>query len=174
MAFPTDFSTYTLWSAYLTVAFLLLTIIGFILKWGIRFRLVGVTSLMGVVTGGLFALGLGLYTYTKVPGAVRYALVYDNGANQAVISVANPINASEVEATLYQASDNLFSFGRVDREGNQKLTIRLRTLVHPEPGLSIPVYLGQVKRSLQVRNDDQLQVTIFTEKFAQLPQDNNS
>ncbi|WP_013320404.1 Ycf51 family protein [Gloeothece verrucosa] len=174
MEFPTDFSTYTLWSAYLTVAFLLFTIIAFIFKWGFRFRLVGVTGFMGVLTGGLFALGLGLYTRTEVPGSVRYALVYDNGANQAVISVADQINPSQVEATLYQASDDLFSFGRADREGQGKLTIRLRTLVHPEPGLSIPLYLGEVKRSLRVRDDEQVQVTIFTDKFAQLPQDNNS
>ncbi|ACK69765.1 conserved hypothetical protein [Gloeothece citriformis PCC 7424] len=174
MEFPTDLSTYTLWSAYLTVASLCLTIVGFVLKWGIRFRLVGVTGFMGVLTAGIFALGLGLYTRTEVPNAVRYALVYDNGANQAVISVANEVDPSKVEATLYQAADDLYSFGRVDREGNQKLTVRLRTLVHPEPGVTLPLYLGEVKRSLRVRDDDQIQVTIFTDKFAQLPQNTNS
>ncbi len=36
-----DFASYTLWSVYGTIAFLVLAIIGFVFKWGWRFRLVG-------------------------------------------------------------------------------------------------------------------------------------
>ncbi len=171
MGLPTDISIYVQWSGYLTIACLVLTIIGFILKWGVRFRLVGITSFMTVVTGSLFALGLGLFTRTEIPGAVRYALVYDNGANQAVISVPfEELTASQVDATLRQAADDLFSFGRADREKNELLTIRLRTLSHPEIGVSIPLYLGEVKRSLRIRDDEQMQVKVFSKNLAKLRQ----
>jgi hypothetical protein len=160
-----NFSNYAKWSGYLTLLCFGLSILAFILKWGVRFRLVGVTSFMGVLTAGIFALGLGLLTRVEVPGAIRYALVYDSGTNQAVISLPNQVTQSEVEATLKQAAWDLFSYGRPGRE----LTIRARTILHPEPGLSIPVYLGEVKRSLKARDDGQIQVKVFSKALASLP-----
>jgi hypothetical protein len=167
-----DFSTYAQWSGIFTVICLLVSILAFLLKWGIRFRLVGITGFMMVLTSGLFALGLGLFSRTVVPGAVRFSLVYDNGANRAVISVPAQITPSELEATLRQAANDLFSYGR-NGIGDDKLTIRARTLIHEEPGLSIPLYLGEVKRSLAVRDDEQMQVEIFSQSFARLPQSKN-
>ena len=167
MALPTDFSTYALWSGYLAIACFLLTILGFILKWGIRFRLVGITGFIGVLTAGLFALSLGFYTRTVIPGAVRFALVYANGANQVVIAVPPDLTESEVEATLRQAASDLYSPGRLSI-GDNKLTIRMRTLLHPEPGISEPLYLGQVRRSLAVREDEQMEVKIFADNIARL------
>ena len=167
MEFPTDFSTYAQWAGILTLGCLLLTVVAFILKWGFRFRLVGATSFMGVLTLGLFALGLGLFTHTVIPGAVRYTLVYDNGANQAVIVVPTPISESEVEATLRQAAYDLYSAGRLGL-GDDRLIVRARTVLHPEAGVSKPLYLGQVKRSLASREDDQMQVQVFSENLAQL------
>ena len=164
----TDFSTYVKWSGILTIACLVLTIIAFIFKWDIRFRLVGATGFMGVLTSGIFALGLGLFTRTTVPGAVRFARVYDNGANLVVIAVPPQVTESEVEATLRQAADDLFSRGRLGL-GEDRLTIRLRTVLHPEPGLTRPLYLGQVKRSLARREDDTMAVEVFSENVAQLP-----
>ncbi|AFY78615.1 MAG: Ycf51 family protein [Hydrococcus sp. C42_A2020_068] len=163
-----DFSTYTQWLGILTLICLVLTILGFVFGWGIRFRLVGVTSFMVVLTAGIFALGLGLFTRTVVPGAVRFALVYDNGATQAVIAVPPKITESELEATLRQAADDLFSYGRNSIGGENQLTIRARVLLHPESGVSVPVYVGQVKRSLAKRDDDQMQIEIFPESLAKL------
>ncbi|MGB5593263.1 MAG: DUF2518 family protein, partial [Crocosphaera sp.] len=71
------FSTYTQWSIIATIAFLLLAIIAFIFQWGIRFRLVGITGFMIVLTVGLFGLGLGLFSRTEIPGSVRFSRVYD-------------------------------------------------------------------------------------------------
>jgi hypothetical protein len=100
---------------------------------GIRFRLVGVTSFMTVLTVGIFGLGLGLFTRTEIPGAVRFSLVYDNGANQAVISLPNTVTPEQVEATLKQAASDLFSSGRAGAGGNNQFIISARTLVHPQP-----------------------------------------
>lgn len=163
-----DFLNYTQWMGITTLACAALTLLGFILKWGIRFRLVGITGFLGVLTGGLFALGLVPFTRTVIAGAVRYTVVYDNGGTQAVIAVAPQISESELEATLRQAASNLFSYGRLGRN-EDKLTIRARTVIHPEAGVSQPLYLGNIKSSLASRNDEQTAIEIYHEQLAQLP-----
>jgi hypothetical protein len=170
MNIPTDISTYTLWSGYATIFALVVAIVAFIFKWGFRFRLVGVASFMAVLTAGFFALNLGLFKHVEIAGAARYSLVYDNGANQAVIAVApEAIEPEAIEPTLRQAASDLFSFGRASIDGDDKLTVRLRTVLHPQPGVSVPLYLGQIKRSLYNRDEDLGQVEVFSQNIAKLP-----
>jgi len=122
---------------------------------------------MGVVTASIFALSLGLFTPVKIEGALSYHLVYDNGANQAVITVPAPITEKEVDATLRQAADDLFSPGRLGLGGDQ-LIIRIRSVFHLENGISQPLYLGEVKRSLANRQDENMDVKIFTDNLKKL------
>ena len=164
-----DFLQYTQWSVIATLVFAAIAVLGFILKWGIRFRLVGATGFMLVVTAGLFALSLGPLVRTVIPGALKYSLVYDNGSTQAVIAIPPTITPSELEATLRQAASNLYSYGRLGRQGDNQLIIRSRTIIHPEPGVSVPLYLGEIKRSLTSREDPEMTLEIYPEKFAQLP-----
>ncbi|MBE9050516.1 Ycf51 family protein [Nostocales cyanobacterium LEGE 11386] len=164
-----DFLQYTQWSGIATLAFAALAILAFILKWGIRFRLVGTTGFMLVLTGGLFALSLVPLSHTVIPGAVKYTLVYDNGSTQTVIATSPEISPSALEATLRQAASNLYSYGRLGTRGDNQMTIRARTIIHPEPGISVPVYLGQIKRTLASREDSDMEIEIYPQKFAQLP-----
>ena len=164
-----EFLQYTQWSGIATLVVAALTVLGFILKWGIRFRLVGATGFMLVVTTGLFALSLAPLSRTVIPGAVRYSRVYDNGVTQAVIAIPPQISPSQLEATLRQAASDLYSSGRLGTRSDNQLTIRARTIVHPEPGVSVPLYLGQLKRSLTNREDSQIALEVYQEKFAQLP-----
>ncbi|WPF88282.1 Ycf51 family protein [Cyanobacterium aponinum AL20118] len=159
-----DFSTYTLWSVYGTIAFFLLAILGFIFQWGFRFRFVGVTGFMAVLTVGLFALSLGLFERVEIPNALRYNLVYDTGTNQAVIAVEEDITKTELEATLQQAAIDLFSYGRTASNGDDQLTIRARVQIHKE-NTTYPLYLGQIRRSLITREDDNLEITIFQDSL---------
>ncbi|RMF26325.1 MAG: hypothetical protein D6756_03940 [Cyanobacteria bacterium J083] len=169
MQIPTDISTYTKWSGILTLFFLVLTLISFGFKWGFRFRLVGVTSFMGVLTAGFFALNLGLLVPTKIPGAERYALVYDNGATQAVITLPpEKVSQEVIEPTLLQAASDLYSYGRSGVGGENQLTIRLRTVTHPQPGLSEIVYLGEIKRSLSNKQDEKMKVKVFRRNLAKV------
>ncbi|MDJ0620262.1 MAG: Ycf51 family protein [Calothrix sp. MO_192.B10] len=170
---PAEFLQYTQWSGIATLVVAVVTVLAFILKWGLRFRLVGATGFMIVLTAGLFSLSLAPLTRTVIPGAVKYSLIYDNGATQAVIAVSDQITPSELEATLRQAASNLYSAGRSSFSGEPQLTIRARTVLHPEPGLSIPFYLGQVKRSLANREDTEMNIEIYEDKFAQLPKANS-
>lgn len=170
MQLPTDIATYALWSGYGTIACLVITVIAFIAGWGFRFRLVGVTSFMGVLTAGIFALSLGLFSHTEIPGAVRYSLIYDNGANRAVIAVSPNIETSAIEPTLRQAAIDLYSYGRTGTNGNDRFTVGLRTVLHPETGVSQPLFLGQATRSLSVRDESNLEIEVFAENLTQLPQ----
>ncbi|PSO82785.1 MAG: hypothetical protein BRC44_01695 [Cyanobacteria bacterium QS_4_48_99] len=172
MSIPTDLSIYAQWAGILTLVCLVVAGLGFIFQWGIRFRLVGITGFMGVVTVGLFGLSLGLFSYTQVPGAAPFSVVYDNGANKAVIALPPKVNESEVEASLRKAAADLYSYGRLGR-GDDKLTIRARAVTHPESGVSKPLYLGQVKRSLASREDENMKIEVFSERFAQLPETSN-
>lgn len=162
------FLQYTQWTGILTLVLAAITILAFVLKWGLRFRLVGVTGFMGVLTAGLFALGLVPFTRTLIPGAVPFSLIYDGGSTQAVIAVSPQITESELEATLRQAASNLYSYGRLG-QADKQLTIRARTIIHPEPGVSELINLGQVKRSLAQRDDAQMVVQINKQSFAKLP-----
>ncbi|MEH1969286.1 MULTISPECIES: Ycf51 family protein [unclassified Nostoc] len=164
-----NFLQYTQWSGIATLVFAALTVLAFILKWGIRFRLVGTTGFMLVLTAGLFALSIVPLSRTVIPGAARYTLVYDNGSTQAVIATSPQITPTQLEATLRQAASNLFSYGRSGTREDDKLTVRARTIIHPEPGTSVPVYLGEVKRSLVSHQNSPVTVKIYTDNFAQLP-----
>jgi len=169
MDFPaaSDFVPYLKWSAILTAASFVLAVLAFVFGWGIRFRLVGVTGFMGVLTIGVFGLSLGLFNFTYVPGAVSFSTVFDNGANQVVIKLPPTVTESEVEATLRKASGDLFGYGRLGSTGDT-LTIRARTVVHPEPGLTEPLVLGRADRPLSQR-DVEPKIQIYSERFARLP-----
>jgi hypothetical protein len=157
MLTTTAFFQYAQWMALAGVGFIILTLLSFILKWGFRFRLVGVTSFTFVLAGGLFALSLGLFTHTTIPGAVRYTTTYDNGGDRVTIAVKNPISKEEVDATLQQAANDLFSYGRRGQT-DRTLEIRLRTVSHPAEGTSEPVYLGIAKRDLTTRDNPKIEI----------------
>ena len=174
MTLPTDIFTYAKWSGIVTIVALVVAILAFLLGWSFRFRLVGVTSFMGVLTAGIFALGLGLFPHSEIPGAARYKLIYDNGANQAVIAVSPAIEKSAIEPTLLQAASDLYSYGRTGVNGNNQFTIKLRTLLHPKSGVSQPLFLGEAKRSLVSNGDEDIKINVFAKNLKQLPKLQNS
>lgn len=156
------------WSGIATIVCAALAVLAFLFKWGIRFRLVGITGFMAVLTGGIFALGLGLYTRPSVPGSVSYSRIFDTGAAQVVIAVPPDITEAQLIATLQQASGDLFSPGRLS-QGNDQMLIRARTILHPKPGVSQPLYLGEVQRSLAIRDDEHATIKLYRDALAQLP-----
>lgn len=170
----TEFAVFIKWSAILTAAVFVLTLVAFIFRWGFRFRLVGITGFMGVLTVGLFGLSLGLFSYTDVPGAVSFSVVYDNGGSQVVIKLPQAVTESEVEATLRKASADLYSYGRLGGADNQ-MTIRARTVIHPEAGVSKPLYLGKAQRSLSPNgSESDLNIEVFSARFSELPETPNT
>jgi hypothetical protein len=168
-----DFARYTQWSAIATLTFSVLATLAFILRWGVRFRLVGVTGFFLVLTGGLFGLGLGLFERTEIPGAVRFNRVFDNGSNLVVITLPATITPSQLEATLTQAANDYFSYGRNGASSDDRLTIRARVMLHPEPNVTRPLYVGEVKRSLTNRENQTFEIQIPQTALAELQRSQN-
>jgi hypothetical protein len=166
---PAEFGLIAQGMGILVLFCALLTGIAFTQGWGWRYRAVGVTAFAVVLTVGLFALSLAPITPTKITGAARYRVVYDRNGADAVIAVSNEITPEELVATLQEAAANLFSLGR-NAYGQDNLTIRARTVVHPQEGLTQPLYLGQVVRSLRQRNDPHMVISTNTSAFAVLHQ----
>lgn len=157
------------WLAITTVVLGALTTIAFIAGWSWRFRGVGVTSFMGVVAASIFALGVSLYPRIAVEGAERFTVVFDGGGSQIVAAVpAQAISEEAVAATLKQAAYDSYSPGRFGENASSQLTVRLRTLVHHEGGASEPLFLGQVKRSMSIREDENMEFEIFPENLKKL------
>ncbi|NJM47768.1 MAG: DUF2518 family protein [Alkalinema sp. RU_4_3] len=159
--------TYAQWIAILGGVLTLVTIVAWIASWGIRYRLVGITSFTFVVAASVFALGLGLFQRTAVPGSVAYARVFDTDTDRIVISLPATIRPDQLDATLRQAASDLFSPGRASSTG--VLTVRARTVLHPQAGISLPLYLGEARRSLSSREDENMAVEFYQDNIALLP-----
>ena len=171
MLTPDDFLEATKWGGIATLVFAALTALAFVFSLGIRFRLVGVTGFLAVLAAGCFGLSLEPFTRTQIPGAIPYTTVYDSGSIQVVIKVPAQITEPELKATLRQAASNLFKAGRLGSAG-QAPTIRARTLLHEGPGVTRPLYLGQVQPIPDPETGEPLSIEIFRDHLAQIPKNN--
>ena len=169
MPTPAEFLEATKYFGIATLTMAGITLLAFVLGWGFRFRLVGITSFMGVLTAGMFGLSFEPFTQTVVPGSVAFQTVYDSGAAQIVIKVPDSINRTELEATLDQAASNLLKPSRLAGIG-QIPTIRARTIVHEPGGISKLIYLGQVQPVATPGAPPSISITLFEDAFAELPQ----
>ncbi|MBE7382169.1 MAG: Ycf51 family protein [Leptolyngbya sp. SIO1E4] len=168
MPTPEDFLEATKWFGIATLSMAAIALLAFVLGWGIRFRLVGIASFMGVLTGGMFGLSFEPFTRTVIPGAIPYETVYDSGAAQIVIRVPDTITEPELEATLEQAASNLLKPSRLGIPG-QTPAIRARTILHQDNGLSKLLYLGQVQPVTNPESDESLKITLYPDAFTDLP-----
>ena len=168
MDFNSELFTYGKWLGYGTILTLVVTIVSFVVGWNFRFRLIGVTSFMGVLTLGTFALGLSFFPHQAIPGAAKYTLIYDSGANQAVVAVASDIEKSAIEPTLRQAATDLYSYGRTGVGGNNDFVIKLRTVLHPQTGVSEPLFLGEARRGLIPRGEGEIEINLFPQSVNRL------
>ena len=123
-----------------------LMLLGFRLGWGIRFRLVGVTSFTTLLAIACVSFAISYRPRVAIDGAVSVPVVFDNGAD--LVIAAAPANLSEaaVAPTVEQVARNIRGSGRTSPDG--WVTVRLRRVEVLEPGLERPVVLGEVRRSL--------------------------
>ena len=169
MLTPEDFLEVTKWAGIATLAFAAITALAFVLGLGFRFRLVGITGFLAVLAGGFFGLSFEPFTRTQISGAIPYTTVYDSGMIQVVIKVPDTITEPQLRATLKQAASNLFKSGRLGSVG-QAPTIRARTILHTGPGVTRPLYLGQVQPIPDPETGESLSIEIFPDRLAQLHQ----
>ena len=129
------------WLAWSGLGFAVLTGVSFVARWGLRFRLVGVTSFTLLLAVSSWAFSVSYTPPVVIEGALRAPVVFDNGNNLVVAQAPSSIDTKAIEPTLAQLAGNLRPGGRSDGE----VVIRLRQLQPVSEGLSQPVILGETK-----------------------------
>ena len=124
-----------------------LTVAGFLARWGIRFRLVGVSSFTVLLSLSFMAFALSYEERQTVSGAVNVPVVFDNGRGLIVAAPQEPLPVAAVAPTLQQLAVNQSQ--RPQSAVNGHVTVRLRQ-VEPtdEPGVSRPRLLGEARLPL--------------------------
>ena len=145
MAFDQLLLTTAPWLAWAGVGFSVLTVIGFLAGWGLRFRLVGVSSFTFLLAISCWAFALSYSPPVVVEGAVRAPIVFDNGDDLVVAHAPDGLNQADVAPTLEQLAANLRGAGR----SSSVVQIRLRALESTGDGSSRPVVLGDTLRDFR-------------------------
>ncbi len=126
-----------------------LTIAGFLARWGIRFRLVGITSLTALLALSCLAFSISYNPRVSVPGAIQVPVVFDNGTDLVIAAAPTSLEAEAVAPTLDQVARNLRGGGR---GSGGEVRVRLRRVEAVEPGLARPVVLAETTRDLAARS----------------------
>jgi hypothetical protein len=124
----------------------LLTAAAFLRQWGIRFRLVGVTSFTVLLAISCAAFAISYTPRVSIPGAVVLPVVYDNGSDLVVAAAPEDLPSEAILPSLEQISRNLRGSGRNTADG--LVHVRLRQIRSDQPGRSQPVVLAEATRSL--------------------------
>ena len=135
----------TQWFAWLGLGLTLLTIISFLLKWGVRFRLVGaaVFSLLLAASTLTFTAS---YKPPLIKEGAKYApIVFDNGYDLVIAQADEDFPDEAIQPTLEQIAANLKGGGR----SRAMVHIRIRRLEPAGNGVATPIVLGEVIRDIE-------------------------
>ncbi|MEX0589167.1 MAG: DUF2518 family protein [Cyanobium sp.] len=122
------------------------TVVGFLSRWGIRFRLVGITSFTGLLAVSCLTFAVSYSPRVQLEGAVSVPVVYDNGSDLVVAAALADLPADAAGPTVLQVAENLRGSGRSSADG--MVHVRLRRVENLGPGLSKPVVLAEATRNL--------------------------
>ncbi|MBU6250117.1 MAG: hypothetical protein KGO47_02985 [Cyanobacteria bacterium REEB417] len=134
------------WLGVASGGLFVLMLLGFGLGWGIRFRLVGVTSFTTLLAISCVAFAVSYRPLLLIEGAVAVPIVYDNGADLVIAAAPADLAEAAVAPSLEQVARNLRGSGRNTTDG--LVTVRLRRIVPEADGLDRPVVLAEVQRNL--------------------------
>lgn len=132
----------------------LTTFTGFLNRWGIRFRLVGVTSFTALLAISCLTFAVSYSPRVQLAGAVGVPVVFDNGIDLVVAAAPEDLAEGAASPTVQQVALNLRGGGR--SSADNLVHVRLRRVESVAPGLSKPVVLAEATRSL-TSGDVQLQ-----------------
>jgi hypothetical protein len=127
-------------------ALALLTVAAFLARWGVRFRLVGITSFTVLLAVSCLAFSVSYTPRIAVEGAVPVPIVYDNGGDLVVAAAPTDLAAEAVAPSLEQLARNVRGRGRTSPDG--QVRVRLRRLEPAADGASRPVLLGETRLDL--------------------------
>ena len=133
------------WLGWSGLALGLLTVVAFVAGWGLRFRLVGVSSFTLLLSVSCWAFAVSYTQPVRIEGAVRVPVVFDNGDALVVAQAPADMPMSAVTPTLEQLAGNLRGAGRSSRT----VQVRLRAVQPDGDGRSRPVILGEIVRDFR-------------------------
>ncbi|MCP9774704.1 Ycf51 family protein [Cyanobium sp. WAJ14-Wanaka] len=134
------------WLGAASGALAVVTITAYLARWGIRFRLVGVTSFTALLSLSCLAFAISYTPRVSLEGAVSVPLVFDNGSDLVIAAAPADLPPASYEPTVQQVAQNLRSSGRSSPDG--LVHVRLRRVETVGPGVSKPVVLAEVTRDL--------------------------
>ncbi len=132
------------WFAWLGLALFLLTLISFLIKWGIRFRLVGATVFSFLLSASLWAFTASYAPPVVVDGAKYVPIVYDNGYDLVVAQAQQDFPNDAIKPSLEQIAGNLKGGGR----NGALVHVRIRKLENLGGNVSQPIIVGEVIRDI--------------------------
>ena len=133
------------WLAWTGLGLGVLTILSFLFKWGIRFRLTGATIFTLLLSGSCWAFAISYSPPFNVNGAIYAPIVYDNGNDLVIAQASEDFPNNSIEPSLEQIAGNLKGGGRK----GQNVNVRLRKVVASGKGIDKPVILGEVTRDIK-------------------------
>jgi hypothetical protein len=135
------------WLGIAGAALLLITVLAFLLRWGIRFRLVGVSSFTVLLSLSCLAFAVSYAPRDVVEGAVSVPVVFDNGSDLVIAAAPGDLPEEAYRPTVEQVARNLRGSGR--KGDNGEVHVRLRRVEAVAPGVDRPVILAEASRSLR-------------------------
>jgi hypothetical protein len=132
------------WLGVASAVLLVLTLVAFVVRWGIRFRLVGVTSFTVLLSLSCLAFAVSYAPRQLVDGAVSVPVVFDNGSDLVVAAAPADLDPAAFAPSVQQVALNLRGSGR----GTQLVEVRLRRVDPTAPGTDTPVVLATAIRNL--------------------------
>jgi hypothetical protein len=133
------------WLAWSGLGLGLLTVVAFLAGWGLRFRLVGVSSFTLLLAASCWAFGVSYTPPVSVEGAIQVPIVFDNGNDLVVAQASTDIDPDAIEPTLQQLAGNLRGSGRA----SSMVLVRLRGIRPVSDGVGRPEILGETTRDFR-------------------------
>ncbi|QVV68195.1 DUF2518 family protein [Synechococcus sp. LA31] len=132
------------WLGAASAVLLVLTVVAFLVRWGIRFRLVGVTSFTVLLSLSCLAFAVSYTPRQTVEGAISVPVVFDNGSDLVVAAAPADMPLETFLPSVEQVAINLRGSGR----GTQTVEVRLRRVESTADGTDTPVVLATAIRNL--------------------------
>jgi len=132
------------WLGVASAVLLLLTVVAFVVRWGIRFRLVGITSFTVLLSLSCLAFAVSYAPRQQVEGAISVPVVFDNGSDLVVAAAPAQMDPEAYAPSVQQVALNLRGSGR----GTQRVEVRLRRVEPKGEGSDVPVVLATAIRNL--------------------------
>jgi hypothetical protein len=118
-----------------------LTVAGFVARWGVRFRLVGVTSFTALLAVSCLAFAISYTPRVSVPGAVVAPVVFDNGTDLVIAAAPADLPEAAYGPSVEQVARNLRGSGRTSADG--LVHVRLRRIESSDAGSGRPLVLAE-------------------------------